>query len=346
MRAHKLRHLRSCLRSCCSVAQSCPTLCDPMDCSTPGFPVLTTSQSLLKLMSTEPVMPSNHFILCHPLLLLPSIFPSNRIFSNELVLCIRWPKYWSFSFSISPSNEYSGLISFRMDWLDLLAGQGTLKGLLQHHSSKASILWHLAFFMVQLSHPYMTTRKTIDLTIRTSVSKELKLSGTFSACSLLPVSSWSSFRIKKIHISTSWCQDPCSDLCVRTGPQPDLSSPMHFHPVLRTNVIWGRWSVPSSRPTCWSVRWPHCCSGSPQTSRSPLLLCWSYRLGSGLLCPWVYLALGDSLSSCSTCSLGTRPRVLSPPRWPLSASVSRLHLPSWWHPLTFRAVRATLTFLN
>ena len=115
---------------------------------------LSTSQSLLKLMSIEVVMPSNHLILCHPVLLLPSIFPSIRVFSNELVLPIRWPKYWSFSFSISPSNEYSGLISFSMDWLDLLAVQGTLKSLLQHHSSKASILWCSAFFIVQLSHPY------------------------------------------------------------------------------------------------------------------------------------------------------------------------------------------------
>ena len=115
---------------------------------------ITNSWSLLTLMSTESVMPSNHLILCHPLLL-PSIFPSIRVFSNESVLRIRWPKYWSFSFSISPSNEHPGLISFRMDWLDLLAVQGTLKSLLQHHSSKASILWHSAFFTVQLSHPYM-----------------------------------------------------------------------------------------------------------------------------------------------------------------------------------------------
>ena len=121
---------------------------------------ITNSWSLLKLMSIELVIPSNHLILCHPLLLLPSIFPSIRVFSNESVLCIRWPKYWSFSFSISPSNEYSGLISFRMDWLALLAVQGTLKSLLQHHSSKASILQHSAFFIVQLSHPYMTTGKT------------------------------------------------------------------------------------------------------------------------------------------------------------------------------------------
>ena len=120
---------------------------------------ITNSQSSLKLMSIESVMPSNHFILSCPLLLLPSIFPSIRVFYNESVLRIRWPKYWSFSFSISPSNEYSGLISFMMDWLDLLAVQGTLKSLLQHHSSKASILWRSAFFIVQLSHPYMTTRK-------------------------------------------------------------------------------------------------------------------------------------------------------------------------------------------
>ena len=124
----------------------------------------TNSQGLLKLMSIELVMPSYNLILCRPLLLLPSIFPSIRVFSSESALCIRWPKYWSFSISISPSNEYSGLISFRMDWLDLFAVQGTFKSLLQHHSSKASILWCLAFFMVQLSHPYMTTGKIIALT--------------------------------------------------------------------------------------------------------------------------------------------------------------------------------------
>ena len=125
---------------------------------------ITNSLSLLKLMSIESVMPSNHLILRHPLLLPPSIFPSIRVFSDESALRIRWPKYWSFSFNISPSNEHSGLISFRMDWLDLLAIQGTLKSLLQHHSSKASILQRLAFFIVQLSHPYMTTGKTIALT--------------------------------------------------------------------------------------------------------------------------------------------------------------------------------------
>ena len=129
-----------------SITQSHPTLCDPKDCSTPGLPVHHHSWSLLKLMSIESVMPSNHLIFCCPLLLLPSIFPSIRVFSKESVLCIRWPKYWSFIFSISPSNEYSGLISFKIDWLDLLAVQGTLKSLLQHHSSKASSLQCSAFF--------------------------------------------------------------------------------------------------------------------------------------------------------------------------------------------------------
>ena len=132
---------------------------------------ITNSQSLLKLMSFELMMPSNHLKLCHPLLLLPSIFPSISVFSNELVLCIRWPKYWSFSSSISPSNKYSALISFRIDWFDLLAIQGTLKSLLQHHSSKASVLQHSALFMVQLSYPYMTTGKAIALIRWTFVGK-------------------------------------------------------------------------------------------------------------------------------------------------------------------------------
>ena len=132
---------------------------------------ITNSQSLPRFVSIELVMPSNHLISCHPLLLLPSIFPRIRIFSKESVLRIRWPKYWSFSFSIIPSKEYSGLISFRMAWFDLLAVKGTLKNLLQHHSSKASILWHSAFFMVQFSPPHMTTGKTIALTRWTSVSK-------------------------------------------------------------------------------------------------------------------------------------------------------------------------------
>ena len=135
----------------------------------------TISWSLLKLMSIDSVMPTNHLILCYALLLPSSIFPSFRDLSNESVLHIRWPKYWSFSFSLSPSNEYSGLIFFRMDWLDLLAVQGTLKSLLQHHSSKASIHLHSAFFMVQLSHPYVTTGKTIALTIQSFVGKAMSL---------------------------------------------------------------------------------------------------------------------------------------------------------------------------
>ena len=132
---------------------------------------ITISWSSLKFMATEPMMPSSHLILCHPLLSLPPIPPSLRVFSNESTVCIRWPKYWRFSFSISPSNEHPGLISFRMDWLDLLAVQGTRKSLLQHHSSKPSILWCSAFFTVQLSHPYMTTGKTIATTRCTCVGK-------------------------------------------------------------------------------------------------------------------------------------------------------------------------------
>ena len=142
-----------------SVTQLCLTLCDPVECSTSDSSVLHYLPEFAQTPVIESVMPSNHHILCHPLLL-SSIFPSIRVFSNESALCIRWPKYWSFSFSISPSSEYSGLISFRINWLDLLAVQGTLKSL-QHHSSKTSILRCSAFFMVHLLHPYMTTRKTI-----------------------------------------------------------------------------------------------------------------------------------------------------------------------------------------
>ena len=136
---------------------------------------ITNSWNLIKLMSIESGIPSNHLFSCRPLLVPPSIFPSMRVFSNESVLSIRWPKYWSFSFKISPSNEYSGLIYFRIDWLDLLEVQGTLKSLLQHHSSKASILWHSAFFIVLLSHPYMTTGKTIALTRQAFVGKVMSL---------------------------------------------------------------------------------------------------------------------------------------------------------------------------
>ena len=165
-------------------------------------PSITNSQSLLKLLSIKLVMPSNHFVLCRPLLLLPSIFPSIRVFSNESVLLIRWPKYWSFSFSISPPNEYSGLISFRIDWVDLLAVQETLKSLLQHHSSKASILWHSAFFTVQLSHPYMTTGKTIALTRQTFVDKVMSL--VFSMLSGFVIA----FLPGRKYLLISWLQSP------------------------------------------------------------------------------------------------------------------------------------------
>ena len=162
----------------------------------------TNSWSLPKLVSIESVMPSSHLLLCHPLLLLPSILPSIRVFSNESVLYIRWPKYWKFSFSISPSNEYSALISFRMDWLDLPAVQGTLKSLLQHHNSKASILRRSAFFTVQLSHPYMTTGKTIALTGWTFVSKVMSL--LFNTLSRLVIA----FLPRSKRLLISWLQSP------------------------------------------------------------------------------------------------------------------------------------------
>ena len=158
-----------------SVTQSYLTLCDPIDCGTPGLPVHHRLLSLLNLMSIESVMPSNHLILYHPLFLLLSSFPRIRVFSNESALHMRWPKYWHFSFKNSPSNEHPGLISFRMDLLDLLAAQGTLKSLLQHHSSRTSILQRSAFLIVELSYPYMTTGKTIALTRWTFVDKVMSL---------------------------------------------------------------------------------------------------------------------------------------------------------------------------
>ena len=169
---------------------------------TTGSLSITNSQSLLKLMSIESVIPSNHLMLCHPLLLLPSIFPSIRVFSNESVLRIRWPKYWSFGFSISPSNEYSELVFFRMDCLDLPEVQGTLKSLLQHHSSKASILQHSAFLIVQLSHPYMTTGKTIALTRWTFIAKVM--SQLFNTLSRLVIA----FLPRSKHLLISWLQSP------------------------------------------------------------------------------------------------------------------------------------------
>ena len=163
---------------------------------------ITNSWSLLKLMSTESMMPSNHLILCHPLLLPLSVFPSIRVFSNESVLRIRWPKNWSFSFSISPSNEYSGLISFRMDWLDLLGVQGTLKSLPQHHSSKASILRCSVFFIIQLSHPYMTTGKTIALTRWNFVGKVMSLLSNMLSRLVI------TFLLRSKHLLISWLQSP------------------------------------------------------------------------------------------------------------------------------------------
>ena len=190
-----------------------------MDCSRPGFPVHHQLPDLLRLMSVELVMPFNHLILCCPLLLRPSIFPSIRVFSNESVLHIRWPNYWSFSYSISPSNEYSGLISFRMDWLDLLAVQGTLKSLLQHHSSKASVLRCSALFIVQLSHPYMTTGKTIALTRRAFVSKVTSLLFNMSwlVIAFLP-------RSKRLLIS--WLQSPSALILEPKKIKSDTVSPL------------------------------------------------------------------------------------------------------------------------
>ena len=174
----------------------------PMNRSTPGLPIHHQLPDLLKLMPIKSVMPSSHLILCHTLLLLPSIFLSIRVFFNESTLCIKWPKYWSFSFSISPSSEHPGLICFRMDWLHLLEVQGTLKSLLQHHSSKASIFQRSAFFTIQLSHPYMTTGKTIALTRWTFVDKVISL--LFNILSRLVIT----FLPRSTCLLISWLQSP------------------------------------------------------------------------------------------------------------------------------------------
>ena len=208
----------------------------PMDCSVPGFPTITNTWSLLKLMSMEVVMPSNYLILCCPLLLLPLIFSSIRVFSNESVLHIRWPKYWSFSLIISPSNEYAGLISFRMGWLDLLAVQGTLKSLLHHHSSKASILLHSAFFIVRLSHPYMTTGKTTALTRQTFIDKVTSL--LFNVLSrlviaFLPRSKCLNFMAANHHLQWFW----------RAPPQKKnkVSHCVHCFPIHLFVMKWWDW---------------------------------------------------------------------------------------------------------
>ena len=187
---------------------------------------ITNSQSTPKLMSIESVMPSSHLILCRPLSLLPPTPPSIRVFSNESTLHMRWPKYWSYSFSISSSNEHPGLISFRRDWLDLLAVQGMLKSLLQHHSSKASILWHSAFFTVQLSHPYMTTGKTIALTRRTFVDKVMSL--LLNILSRLVIT----FVPRSKHLLISWLQSPSAVILEPPKIKSDSVSPSISHEVM------------------------------------------------------------------------------------------------------------------
>ena len=206
-----------------SVTQSCPTLCDPMNTARQASMSITNSRSLPKLMSIESVMASNHLILCHTLLLLPSNFPSIRVFSNEPALCIRWPKYWSFSFNISPSNEHPGLISFRMDWLDLLAVHRTLKGLLQHHTSKASILQCSAFFVVQLSNPYMITGKTIALTRPTIVGKAMSL--LFNMLSRLVIT----FLPRRKRLLISWLRSPSG--LILESPKNKVSHSFHCFPI-------------------------------------------------------------------------------------------------------------------
>ena len=217
-----------------SVAQSCLTLCDPMNHSTPGLPVHHQLPESTQPMSIESVMPSNHLILCRPLLLLPSIFPKIRVFSNESALLIRWPKYWSFSFNISSSNEHPGLISYRIDWLDLLAVQGTLKSLLQHHSSKASTLWRSAFFIAQLLHPYITTGKTIALTRRTFVGKIMSL--LFNMLSRLVIT----FLPRSKRLLISWPQSPSAVILeprrIKSATVSTVS-PFICHEVMGPDVI-------------------------------------------------------------------------------------------------------------
>ena len=213
-----------------SVAQLCPTLCSPMNCSMP-CPVRHQLPSPPKPMSIELVMPSSHLILCCPLLLLPSIFPSIRVFSNESALCMRWPKYWSFSFNISPSNEHPGLISFRIDWLYLLAVQQTLKSLLQHHSSKASILQHSALFIVQLSHPYVTTGETIALTRRTFVGKVMSL--LFNMLSRLVII----FLARSKRLLISWLQSPSAVILEPRRIKSATVSPSICHEVMGPDAM-------------------------------------------------------------------------------------------------------------
>ena len=206
-------------------------LCTPWTAARQASLSITSSQSLIKLLFIESVMPSNHLILCRPLLLVPLIVPSIRVFSRESALHIRWPKYWSLSFNISPSNEYSGLISFRMDWLDLLAVQGTLKSLFQHHSSKASILWHSAFFIVQLSHPYVTTGRTIALTRRTFVDKVMSL--LFNMLSRLVIT----LLPRSKHLLISWLQSPSTLILEPRKIKSATVSPSISHEVMGPDAM-------------------------------------------------------------------------------------------------------------
>ena len=226
-----------------SVAQSCPLFATPWIAARQASLSITNSQSLLKLMSIESVMPSSHLILCCPLLLLPSIPPSIRVFSNESTHCMRWPKYWSFSFSITASNEHPGLISFRMDWLDLLAVQGTLKNLLQHHSSKASIFRHSTFFTVHLSHSYMTTGKTIALTRWTFVGEVMSL--LFNMLSRLVIT----FLPRSKRLLISWLQSPSAVILEPPKIKSDtVSTVSHLFPI----KWWDQmpWSLFSE---CWAL---------------------------------------------------------------------------------------------
>jgi len=221
-------------------------LCDPMNHSTPGLPVHhQLPESIPNPCPSSQWCPSSHLILCHPLLLLPPILPSIRVFSNESTLCMRWSKYWSFSFGISPSNEHPGLISFRMDWLDLLAVQGTLKSLLQHHSSKASILGHSASFTVQLLHPYVTTGKTIALTRRTSVGKVMSL--LLNMLSRLVIT----FLPKTKHLLISWLQSPSA--VILEPPQNKVWYCFHCFPIYLPWSDGTRCHPWSSFSECWAL---------------------------------------------------------------------------------------------
>jgi len=230
-----------------SVAQSHPTFVTPWTAALQASLSITNSQSLFKLMSIESVMPSNHLILCRPLLFPSSIFPSIRVFSNESVLWITWPKYWSFSFNISTSNEYSRRISFRMDWLDLLAIQGTLKSLLQLHGSKASVLQCSAFFTVQLSHPYMTTGKTVAFTRHTFVGKVMSL--LFNMLSRLVIN----FLPRSKRLLISWLQSPSAVVLEPPKIKFDTVSPSVCHEVMGLDAVILVFWMLSFNPTFYSL---------------------------------------------------------------------------------------------